>query len=120
MIKRLKKQKKPMKKPLLLTDNNFQKEVISSEVPVLVDFWASWCPPCKMVDPVVNDLAARFDGAIKIAKLNVDHNPKTAAEYNIIGVPTFVIFRSGEVIAQCVGSQSKQQIEELLRKKEII
>jgi thioredoxin 1 len=97
-----------------LTDANFEREVVEAEIPVLVDFWASWCPPCKMVEPVVAGLAADYDGQIKVGKLHVDQNPKTRDRYQILGVPTFVLFRGGEVVAQRTGAQSKKQLLQML------
>ena len=98
-----------------LTDDNFEREVLSSRLPVLVDFWASWCPPCKMVEPVVAELAEEYRGKIKVGKLNVDQNPRTAQHYNILGVPTFVVFSDGNAGERRVGAQSKAQLSELLR-----
>ena len=83
---------------LRLTDANFEQEVSTSSIPVLVDFWASWCPPCKMVEPVVEELAAGYDGRLKVGKLHVDQNPKMADRYQIMGVPTFALFCAGEVL----------------------
>lgn len=97
-----------------LTDTNFEEEVIKSEKPVLVDFWASWCPPCKMVEPVIAELAEEFAGEIKTGMLNVDQNPGTAAKYEIKGVPTFILFEGGEPIQRRVGAQSKGQLREML------
>lgn len=103
-----------MSHPIRLTDVNFEQEVLRSEVPVLVDFWASWCPPCKMMEPLIEELAVEYNGRLKVGKLNVDQNPKTASRYQIMGVPTFALFRSGEVVEQRVGAQSKGQLEQLL------
>jgi len=100
---------------LRLTDVNFKREVLGADVPVLVDFWASWCPPCKMVEPVIAELAAEYDGRLKVGKLNVDQNPRMAAHYNILGVPTFIVFSAGEPGERRVGAQSKVQLEALLR-----
>ena len=95
---------------LRLTDKNFEREVLQSGIPVLVDFWASWCPPCKMVEPVMDELAAEYSGRLKVGKLHVDQNPQVAGRYHILGVPTFVIFRDGEVLGQRTGAQSKGQL----------
>ena len=103
-----------MSHPLRLTDASFENEVLRSEIPVLVDFWASWCPPCKMLEPTVAELAEEYAGKIKIGKLHVDQNPRTASVYNIIGVPTFVLFDSGEVLQRKTGAQSKKQLKQML------
>ena len=99
---------------LRLTDRNFEQEVLRSEVPVLVDFWASWCPPCKMTEPVVEELAAAYDGRLKVGKLNVDRNPRTRERYRILGVPTFIVFQAGIVAGQRTGAQSRRQLEQML------
>lgn len=104
-----------MDRVLRLTDANFEQEVLKSNIPVLVDFWASWCPPCKMVEPLIAELAEECDGKIKVGKLHVDQNPKTASKYNIKGVPTFILFSSGEAVRQRVGAQSKAQLKQMLR-----
>jgi thioredoxin 1 len=92
------------------TDKNFEELVLESDIPVLVDFWASWCPPCKMSEPIIKDLAQEYDGKVKIAKVNVDQNPRTAAKYHIMGVPTYILFQSGDEIERKVGAQSKDQL----------
>ena len=103
-----------MSKALRVTDRNFEQEVIASELPVLVDFWASWCPPCKMVEPIVEALADEYAGRLKVAKLQVDQNPKVRDRYQVTGVPTFALFRDGEILEQRTGSQSKQQLLQML------
>jgi thioredoxin 1 len=97
-----------------VTDKTFGLEVLQSERPVLVDFWASWCPPCKMVEPVLDELAQEYGDRVLICKLHVDRNPKTRDEYQIFGVPTFAVFRDGELVARRTGAQSKGQLESLL------
>jgi thioredoxin 1 len=99
---------------LTFTDDNFKEEVLDSDIPVLVDFWASWCPPCKMMEPVIKKLAEEYAGKIKIGKLNVDQNPKIASKYKIRGVPTFLIFNSGKIVGRRTGAQSKEQLEQML------
>ena len=106
-----------MSQVLRLTDHNFEEEIARSETPVLVDFWASWCPPCKMVEPVLVELAREYDGQIKIGKLNVDQNPKTGGKYQIKGVPTFIIFKSGKPVQHKVGAQSKNQLKRVIEEK---
>ncbi len=108
-------QKTVVKKLSILTDNNFKAEVLESEIPVLVDFWASWCPPCKMAEPIMQELAEELDGEIKVAKMNVDLNPRTASQLSVSGVPTFMFFNGGKAIASRVGVQSKGQIYGLLK-----
>ena len=103
-----------MGKPFRLTDRNFQQEVLESRVPVLVDFWASWCPPCKMVEPVLDELATEYAGRLKVGKLNVDRNPGITQRYQVVGVPTFVVFQTGKAVQRKTGAQSKQQLLRLL------
>lgn len=103
-----------MSHALRLTDTNFEREVLESDVPVLVDFWASWCPPCKMVEPVIAELAIDYDGQLKVGKLHVDQNPKTRDRYRILGVPTFAVFRGGEIVARRTGAQSGKQLLQML------
>ncbi len=100
---------------LRLTDANFEQEVLEADTPVLVDFWASWCPPCKMVEPVIAELATEYDGRLKVGKLNVDQNPRAAARHNIMGVPTFIVFSAGEAGERRTGAQSKAQLQDMLR-----
>jgi len=103
-----------MSRVLRLSDRNFDEEVFHSEIPVLVDFWASWCPPCKVMEPVLNELARGYTGRVKIGKINVDQNPINGAKYRIKGVPTFILFASGEVVEERVGAQSKSQLEAMI------
>jgi len=97
-----------------LTARTFDSVVLESHVPVLVDFWASWCPPCKMVEPVLDRLADRFAARAKVAKLQVDQNPGLRSRYAIQGVPTFCVFDRGEIVARVVGAQSDERLAELL------
>ena len=96
-----------MVRPIEVTDETFEEEVIKSEIPVLVDFWADWCGPCKMVAPIVEDLASEFDGELKVGKLDVDSSPQTAQKYGIRGIPAMLIFKAGEPVDQVVGAVPK-------------
>lgn len=103
-----------MSEPLTLTDENFAKEVLESSLPVLVDFWAVWCGPCRMVAPVVEALATEYQGRAKVAKLDVDSAQKTASDYGIRSIPTLLIFKGGKVADQVIGAVPKKQIVEKL------
>ena len=96
-----------------LDNSNFESEVLKADVPVIVDFWAEWCVPCKMISPILEDIADEYAGRLKVAKVNVDEAGELAAEYNIISIPTLLLFKDGEVAAQQVGAVSKQVIEGL-------
>ena len=91
-----------------LTDSNFDSEVIKSATPVLVDFWAPWCGPCKMLPPILDELATEYNGRVKIGKVNVDDHQPLAAQYNVNAVPTLLIFKQGQVIDQVIGLKSKK------------
>jgi thioredoxin 1 len=103
-------QNETVRKPLILTNSNFKAEVLESDLPVLVDFWASWCPPCKMLEPVIRDLAQELKDSVNIAQINIDRHPAIAAKYNITGVPTIIIFNKGAEACRCAGAQSKRQL----------
>lgn len=94
-----------------VTDQNFQKEVLESEVPVLVDFWAPWCAPCRMIAPIVEQLAGEYAGKLKVVKLNTDENFETATKYGIMSIPTLAIFLGGEVVDGVVGAVPKQILQ---------
>ena len=104
-----------MNRGLRFTAVNFSQEVLYSEMPVLVDFWGSWCPPCKMVEGLVDDLAEEFAGKLKVGKLNVDQNPRIRDEFNIGGVPTFMLFKHGKVVKREIGARSKQQLRNMIQ-----
>jgi len=93
-----------------ITDSTFDQEVINSEIPVLLDYWAEWCGPCKMIAPILNDIADEYSGKIKVAKLNIDENPGTPAKFGVRGIPTLMIFKSGSIEATKVGAMSKSQL----------
>jgi thioredoxin 1 len=94
-----------------VTDSNFQAEVIESEVPVLVDFWAPWCGPCRMVAPVVEEIAEERGEALKVVKLNTDENPNTAVQFNVLSIPTLILFKHGEVAKTVIGAYPKRKLE---------
>ena len=103
-------------KPIFITDQNFEREVLqTSGRPVLVDCWAPWCGPCRMIGPVMDQLAAESQGRYRIAKLNVDDNPQTASRFQIASIPTMLIFKDGKLIDRLIGAQPKQTIAERLR-----
>jgi thioredoxin 1 len=93
-----------------LTDSNFEEEVIKSTIPVLVDFWAVWCGPCQMQNPILEDVAKEYKGKVKVGKLNVDENPNTAGKYGVMSIPTLMIFKDGQIVKQMVGVQSKETL----------
>ena len=95
---------------LEVTDSSFEAEVINSDIPVLVDFWAEWCAPCRMVAPLMEDLSEEFAGKLKVTKLNVDNNRETAAKYDIMSIPTVILFKAGEVVKQVVGALPKESL----------
>jgi len=101
---------------LQVTDDTFDAEVLKSETPVLVDFWASWCGPCRAIAPVVEELSEQYAGKIKVAKLNVDESPKTPGQYGIRAIPTLIMFKGGQVADQITGAVSKSHIEQALQK----
>jgi thioredoxin 1 len=94
--------------------DNFDAEVVNSDVPVLVDFWAPWCGPCKMIGPIIEELATEFDGKAKIGKVNVDDNQELAGNFGIRGIPTVMLFKDGQVVNQFVGLKSKEELTEAL------
>ncbi|MHB8718828.1 MAG: thioredoxin [Candidatus Dormibacteria bacterium] len=100
-----------MAHPITVTDTSFKQEVLESEVPVLVDFWASWCSPCKMIAPIVEDLANEYEGRVKVAKVDVDANPVTPGMFGIMSIPTLMVFRGGKAEERIVGYQPKQALK---------
>ena len=100
---------------LTLTDNNFEQEVIKSDQPFLVDFWAAWCGPCKMVSPAVTQIADEYQDHLKVGKLNVDENPQSTREYQILSIPSLKIFKDGKILGEIVGAFPKPIIEQKLK-----
>lgn len=103
-----------MSEPTVVTDDNFATEVLESDAPVLVDFWATWCGPCKMIAPIVEELAGEYEGRAKVCKMDVDTSQKTAVEFGIRSIPTLLLFKGGKVADQVIGAVPKQQITEKL------
>jgi thioredoxin 1 len=103
-----------MGKALEFTDSNFQSEVLESPVPVLVDFWAPWCGPCRMIGPVIEELSAENAGSFKVGKVNVDDNNRLAMTYNVASIPTIMIFNKGQLVQQFMGVQSKAKLQQAL------
>ncbi len=99
-----------------VSDGNFEEEVINSDIPVLVDFWAPWCGPCKTIAPVVEELAAEYGGRLKVAKVNVDDNKEAAMKYNVRGIPNLILFKGGESQDQIVGAVAKQDLINAINK----
>ena len=100
-----------MAHPIEVTDGTFEDEVVKSDIPVVVDFWADWCAPCKMIAPIVEELAEELDGQVKFAKLDVDANPKSATSYGVRGIPTLLIFNGGKPVDQVVGAVPKSVLK---------
>ena len=98
---------------LVLTDQNFEEEVLKSEIPVMVDFWAAWCQPCKMVSPIIDELAKEYEGKVKIGKLNVDEN-SVAGNYNVMSIPTLMIFKDGKPVKSVIGAKPKDDFKRAL------
>ncbi|OGJ54861.1 thioredoxin [Candidatus Peribacteria bacterium RIFCSPHIGHO2_02_FULL_49_16] len=101
-----------------LTDADFDTEVLQSDIPVLVDFWAPWCGPCKSMLPIVEELTKEYEGKVKVVKMNVDENTDTPGKFNVMSIPTFIIFKGGEVVNTIVGMKSKEDMKKELNKVE--
>ena len=99
-----------------VTDESFQKEVLEAEQPTFVDFWASWCGPCRMIGPIFEELSGQYSGKVRFAKVNVDENPKTPANYGVRGIPTLMMFKGGKMVDQVVGAVPKSQLENIVKK----
>ncbi len=100
-----------------VTDGNFDQEVLKSSIPVLVDFWAPWCGPCRAMGPIIDELAGEFDGKVKICKMNVDENSASPSKFGIRAIPTLILFKDGEVVDQTTGAVSKSSIKDMIAKK---
>ena len=99
-----------------VTDDSFQKDVLESEIPAFVDFWASWCGPCRMIGPVFEELSNEYTGKVKFAKINVDENPTTPSNYGVRGIPTLIMFKGGKAVDQIVGAVPKSQLDGAVKK----
>jgi thioredoxin 1 len=99
---------------LQVSDDSFEADVLKADTPVLVDFWAEWCGPCKMIAPILDDVAKDYAGKVTVAKVNIDHNPNTPPKFGIRGIPTLLLFKNGQVAATKVGALSKTQLKEFL------
>ena len=99
---------------LQVSDDSFETDVLKADKPVLVDFWAEWCGPCKMIAPILDDVAQEYSGKVTVAKVNIDHNPNTPPKFGIRGIPTLLLFKNGQVAATKVGALSKTQLKEFL------
>jgi thioredoxin 1 len=100
----------------IATDNNFEDEVLKSDKPVLIDFWAPWCGPCKVIGPIVEELAGQLKDSVKVMKLNVDENQKTAINYGVRSIPTIILFKDGKVLDTVIGLVPKERLEEFVKK----
>ncbi|OGQ02128.1 MAG: thioredoxin, partial [Deltaproteobacteria bacterium RBG_19FT_COMBO_58_16] len=99
-----------------VTDSNFESMVLQSDIPVMVDFWASWCAPCRAIAPIVEEMSNEYAGKVRVAKMNVDENPATPGKYGVRGIPTLILFKGGKVLDQLVGAVPKGQIKDLIGK----
>ena len=100
---------------IVITKDNFTKEVLESDIPVLVDFWATWCGPCRMIAPFIDEIAKEYDGKIKVGKINVDEEGELAVKFGIMSIPTVMVIKDGKVVNTAVGYRSKEQLVELLK-----
>ena len=103
-----------MAKPIEISEQQFQDMVLNSAEPVLVDFWATWCGPCRMVAPVLEEIAGDYDGKVKVVKVNVDDNPSTASRYGVMSIPTLMLFKNGELVNTVVGFRPKAELKSII------
>ena len=103
-------------KPFTFTDSNFQEEALKSSQPVVVDFWAAWCGPCRMIAPIIEELAEQYEGKVKVGKLDVDENQQTAINYGVRSIPTVLFLKDGKVVDQIIGAQNKKNFVEKIEK----
>jgi len=101
---------------LQVNDKNFSAKVLNADLPVLVDFWATWCGPCRSISPMVEELAVEFTGRVKVTKLNVDENPATPSQYGVRGIPTLILFKDGKIVDQIIGAVPKARLKALIEK----
>jgi thioredoxin 1 len=99
-----------------ISDKNFASEVLNSDLPVLVEFWATWCGPCRSISPIVEQLAMEFSGKVKVTKLNVDESPATPSQYGVRGIPTLILFKGGKILDQIIGAVPKARLKALIEK----
>ncbi|MGI6777612.1 MAG: thioredoxin [Acetivibrionales bacterium] len=101
-------------KVITITNNNFEQEVLKSDKPILVDFWAQWCGPCRAVAPIMDELANEYDGRVKVGKINVDEQGELAAKFRVMSIPTVILFKGGEIVEKVIGARSKAEFAEIL------
>ncbi|MGN0526692.1 MAG: thioredoxin [Acutalibacteraceae bacterium] len=100
---------------ITITKDNFENEVLKSHIPVLIDFWATWCGPCQMMSPVVSELADEYEGKVKVCKVNVDDEPELAATFNVMSIPMFAVIKNGQITGSTVGAMPKEELKKLLK-----